>query len=99
MTAPLSPSVQHQLSQVEHRKGNHGMSPRKFSGPPEARSYRRHFAEKWSAYLKASFDSPAHVAHVFKVDPSTAEKWWMGSHQPQGWVVGYALGVMGGDLV
>jgi hypothetical protein len=72
-----------------------GMSTGTFSGKLSAstdvRTYRQHFAEVWRDFIVAEFESPAHVAFTFKVDPSTAEKWWAGSHAPQGWVVGRAM--------
>ncbi|MDE0590441.1 hypothetical protein OU789_10930 [Halocynthiibacter sp. C4] len=67
------------------------MSPRKFSERSAVLSYRQHFAIVWQQFIQDNFESPAHVAHVFKVDPTTAEKWWAGSHAPQGWVVGQAM--------
>lgn len=67
------------------------MSPRKFSDKSDVLSYRQYFALVWRDYIRENFESPAHVAHVFKVDPTTSEKWWAGSHAPQGWVVGRAL--------
>lgn len=57
----------------------------------DARAYRAHFALIWRDFIRSNFESPAHVAHVFKVDPTTSEKWWAGSHAPQGWVVGRAM--------
>ncbi|WP_246022239.1 hypothetical protein [Pararhodobacter zhoushanensis] len=66
------------------------MSPGK-SSKRQALTYRQHFAEAWSQFLRASFDSPEHAAHLFGVDGSTARKWWEGSHAPSGFAVGYAF--------
>lgn len=57
----------------------------------EVLTYRQHFAERWCRFLHGEFEGPAHVAHVFKVDATTADNWWAGSNAPQGWVVGRAM--------
>ncbi|KQI67067.1 hypothetical protein AN189_17515 [Loktanella sp. 3ANDIMAR09] len=54
-------------------------------------TYRQHFAHMWRDFITSNFDSPAHAALVFRVDPSTAENWFAGTNAPQGWVVGRAL--------
>ena len=67
-----------------------GMSPRKFSQKSQALTYRQHFAARWSGFIRDNFESPEHAAMVFGVDGSTAKKWWLGSHAPSGFAVGYA---------
>lgn len=67
------------------------MSSGKFSDRREVLTYRQHFALLWRDFIHANFESPAHAAHVFRVDPKTADNWWSGSNAPQGWVVGRAL--------
>lgn len=67
------------------------MSPRKNSARREVMTYRQHFAVVWQRFVTENFDSPAHAAHVFQVDPSTAEKWWRGLNAPSGWVVAKAV--------
>lgn len=67
------------------------MSSGKFSARREVLTYRQHFALMWRDFIRANFESAAHAAHVFKVDPSTADNWWVGANAPQGWVVGRAL--------
>lgn len=54
-------------------------------------TYRQHFAERWSRFIRSEFDSPEHAAAVFGVDGSTAKKWWAGSHARSGFAVGYAF--------
>jgi hypothetical protein len=68
-----------------------GMSPRKFSGRREVLAYRQHFAAVWKQFVRDNFDSPAHVAHVFQVDSTTADNWWDGLNAPSGWVVARAV--------
>jgi hypothetical protein len=67
------------------------MSSGKFSGRSEVLSYRQHFANVWQRFVTENFESPAHAAHVFQVDASTAEKWFRGLNAPSGWVVGKAI--------
>lgn len=67
------------------------MSSRKFSERRAVLSYRQTFAVVWQRFVLANFDSPAHAAHVFQVDPTTAENWWEGRNAPQGWVVARAI--------
>ncbi len=67
------------------------MSSRKFSERREVLSYRQTFALVWQRFIVSNFDSPAHAAHVFQVDPTTAENWFEGKNAPQGWVVGKAI--------
>ncbi|WP_410217267.1 hypothetical protein [Paracoccus sp. (in: a-proteobacteria)] len=67
------------------------MSPVKFSDRRETLSYRQHLAQVWQRFVVQNFDSPAHAAHVFKVDASTAEKWFWGLNAPSGRVVGKAI--------
>lgn len=64
---------------------------RKFPDRAEVQSFRRVFCEVWQEFIHAEFESHVEVALYFKVDPTTAEKWWAGSHAPQGWVIGRAL--------
>jgi hypothetical protein len=68
-----------------------GMSPRKFSDRREVLAYRQHFAVVWQQFVRDNFDSPAHVAHVFQVDATTADNWWEGFNAPSGWVVARAI--------
>lgn len=65
------------------------MSSRKNS-KANALNYRAFFRHRWQAFIRANFESPAHVAHVFGTDPATAANWWMGSNAPSGFAVGYA---------
>lgn len=67
------------------------MSCRKFSAKSEVLTYRQHFALMWRDFITENYESPAHAAMAFRVDPSTAENWWVGANAPQGWVVGRAL--------
>ena len=67
------------------------MSSRKFSDRREVMTYRQHFAHLWSDFIRTTYESPEHAAHVFRVDAKTAENWWNGLNAPQGWVVGRAL--------
>jgi len=67
------------------------MSSGKFSDRREVQTYRQHFAQVWQRFVLQNFDSPAHAAHVFQVDASTAEKWFKGLNAPSGWVVGKAI--------
>lgn len=67
------------------------MSSRKFSSRREVLTYRQHFALVWQRFIRENFDSPAHAAHVFQVDPTTSANWWDGLNAPQGWVVGRAI--------
>lgn len=67
------------------------MSSRKFSERRDVLSYRQTFAAVWQRFIVENFDSPAHAAHVFQVDPTTAENWFEGKNAPQGWVVGKAI--------
>ena len=75
--------------------GPGGMSSPKVSASTPARrdvlTYRQHFALMWRDFIRSNYESPAHAAMVFRVDPSTAENWFAGSNAPQGWVVGRAL--------
>ncbi len=70
------------------------MSALKFSGKFSQRhkvlTYRQQFAARWSDFIRANFESPEEAAMVFGVDGSTAKKWWVGSHAPSGFAVGYA---------
>ena len=70
------------------------MSSGKVSGQ-DAWSFRRHYAEVWKNYVRANFGSPADVAQSFQIDTSTAEKWWRGSHAPQGWAVDFSYEHLG----
>ena len=65
-------------------------SPGKFSGKRSKRdevlAYRAAFAVTWQRFITETFDSPAHAAHAFHVDATTAEKWWRGLNAPFGLV-------------
>lgn len=63
----------------------------KFSERAKVLSYRQAFGAVWSDLLHEMFESPVDAAHFFRVDASTAEKWWKGLNAPQGWVIGRAL--------
>jgi hypothetical protein len=67
------------------------MSSRKFSDRREVLTYRQHFAFVWQRFVTENFDSPAHAAHVFQVDATTADNWWKGVNAPSGWVVARAI--------
>ena len=67
------------------------MSSPKFSGRRDVLTYRQHFAIVWQQFIVENFDSPAHAAHVFQVDATTAANGWMGLNAPSGWVVGRAI--------
>ncbi len=77
------------LAQYSPKEG--GMSSGNFSSRKQVVSYRQHFAIVWRQFLHENFDSPAHAAHVFQVDGTTADKWWRGLNAPSGWVVGRAI--------
>lgn len=89
--APSYSSEQVHSPQVNSSMGVNSMSSGKFSGRREVLSYRQHFAAVWQRFVTENFDSPAHAAHVFQVDGSTAEKWFRGLNAPSGWVVGKAI--------
>ena len=67
------------------------MSSRKFSERHAVLSYRQTFAKVWQRFIVQNFDSPAHAAHVFQVDPTTSQNWFEGKNAPQGWVVARAI--------
>ena len=79
------------LSQGNISMGSNRMSSGKFSARRDVLSYRQHFAIVWQKFVTDNFDSPAHVAHCFQVDATTADKWWRGLNAPSGWVVGRAI--------
>lgn len=68
-----------------------GKFSEKFSGRDDVLAYRQHFALVWQQFIVENFDSPAHAAHVFQVDATTAAKWWAGENAPSGWCVGRAI--------
>ena len=78
-------------TRITDRKGSPRMSSGKFSDREAVTSYRRFYAKRWQRFITENFESPAHAAMVFKVDPTTAQNWFDGLNAPQGWVVGYAL--------
>ena len=57
----------------------------------ETFTYRQFFKARWREFIRAQYESPAHVAHVWKVDPATAANWWEGITAPQGWAVAKAM--------
>lgn len=61
------------------------------SNKKDVMSYRQFFAKRWQAFIRENYESPTHVAFVFKVDPKTASLWWEGCNAPQGWVVARAM--------
>lgn len=70
------------------------MSSGKFSAQSrrhEVLKFRENFARTWARMMQSNFDSPAHAAHVFQVDSTTAENWWEGRNAPSGWVVAMAI--------
>lgn len=67
------------------------MSSGKNSDRRSVMTYRQRFAVVWQRFITENFDSPAHAAHVFQVDASTADNWWRGMNAPSGWVVGKAI--------
>lgn len=87
----LSKSNYHVSSRVNRDTGADIMSSRKFSERKDVLTYRQHFALVWQRFVRENFDSPAHAAHVFQVDPTTAINWWNGTNAPAGWVVGRAF--------
>lgn len=91
MPAPPNPFSHKHSSQVQHREPGGRMSPRKFSGRDEVYTYRQSFAAIWQSFLHNNFESHVEAAFYFRVDPTTAEKWWAGGHAPQGWVIGKAI--------
>lgn len=74
-----------------HAPAQAGASSRNFAGKFSARddviSYRAHFALTWQRFIRENFESPTHAAFTFKVDATTADKWWNGLNAPSGWVV------------
>ena len=57
----------------------------------EPRQARSAFAARWSAFIRAHFDSPLHAAVYFDMDEKSGRHWWDGTNTPQGWVVDYAV--------
>lgn len=86
----FSDAVPIDASQSSIWKGNQSMSPGKYSHKRQALTYRQHFVDCWSQFIRENFDSPEHAAMVFGVEGSTARKWWAGNHAPSGFAVGYA---------
>nr|WP_318272679.1 hypothetical protein [Paracoccus saliphilus] len=92
MTAPSFSTAEHiHSSQVNISTGAFSMSSGKISDRRSVMTYRQHFAVVWQRFVTENFDSPAHAAHVFQVDASTADKWFRGLNAPSGWVVGKAI--------
>ena len=73
---------------IQHRHRPRGQSSGELSCDP--RRFRTLYPDRWTAFLKAHFGGPAHVAAFFDVDPKTARNWWEGTSGPQGWAVEYA---------
>ena len=67
------------------------MSSREFSGRRAALAYRQGFPSLWSGFLRRNFDSPAEVAALYGVDPTTAENWWDARTGPSGFAVAWTL--------
>lgn len=81
-------------SRHQFSTGVSGMSSGKFSAQSrrhEVLKFRENFARTWARMMQCNFDSPAHAAHVFQVDSTTAENWWEGRNAPSGWVVARAV--------
>jgi hypothetical protein len=69
-----------------------GLSPGTFSGRPcDPYAFRRVYPKRWIGFLRAHFQSAAHVGFFFSVDEHTARNWWHGKTGPQGWAVAYAV--------
>lgn len=85
----LAQSVQ--LGRSNRKSEATGMSSRTISrehpSNEDALTYRTFFAARWRDFIRENFESPAHVALVFRVDPTTAANWFEGLNAPQGWVV------------
>lgn len=90
-TAPIRSGAVPVCPQGQAGPEARGMSPRKFSDRREVLAYRQHFAHVWKQFVRDTFESPAHVAHVFQVDATTADNWWQGFNAPSGWVVARAI--------
>jgi hypothetical protein len=68
------------------------LSPGTFSGRPcDPYAFRRVYPKRWSGFLRAHFQSAAHVGFFFSIDEHTARNWWHGKTGPQGWAVAYAV--------
>lgn len=83
------------LGRGERISEGHGMSDKKLTGElsahEDALTYRQFFAARWRDFIRENYQSPAHVAFVWRVDPTTARNWWDGMNAPQGWVVARAM--------
>lgn len=56
------------------------------------------FADRWMAFVRAFFNSPAEVSEFFRVCPKAAEKWWNGIGGAHGAKLDYALDEIEGAL-
>lgn len=88
---PDYPSQHDHSAPAHHDAAGAGTSSGKFSDRRAVLSYRQHFAAVWQRFVVANFDSPAHAAHVFQVDASTADNWFRGTNAPSGWIVARAV--------
>ncbi len=56
-----------------------------FQGRPiDLHRFRAVFPDRWSAFIRAHFQSTAHVAYFFGVDDKCARNWWNGTSGPSG---------------
>lgn len=55
------------------------------------KNLRATFADRWSDFLKETFENPLEVAVAFGVTGQTAENWWSGANAPSGFAVAFAF--------
>ena len=56
------------------------------------------FADRWMAFVREFFSSPAEVSEFFRVSTKAAEKWWNGIGGAHGAKLDYALDEIEGAL-
>ena len=59
--------------------------------PCDPLRFRALYPDRWSAFLRAHFQSATHVSVFFEVDNRCARNWWEGTSGPQGWAVEFAI--------
>jgi hypothetical protein len=64
-----------------------------FHRPADLHRYRVVFPGRWSAFLRAHFQGPSHIAFFFSVDDRTARNWWNGVSGPSASAVVLAAAV------
>lgn len=69
---------------VQHATNGADVSSGKFAVPFDMMRFKTVFPTRWSAFLRAHFQSSAHVAFFFGVDDRTARHWLDGTTAPSG---------------